>query len=124
MYIFYSIHLLVQIKPISLYSEIFDMLKPSATVSQIVEESDGCVEHEDMNSVQEPQSENHDMDQLHMSNIVGLHNEPLDSLLVSIRTDTMYTSADIQDQQERDDTGQSKSASALPSIEITNSEFH
>ena len=125
MYIFYSIHLLIQIKPISLYSEIFDMLKPSATVSQIVEESDGCVEHEDMNSVQEPQSENHDMDQLHMSNIVGPHNEPLDDLLpVSIRTDTMFTSADIQDQQERDDTGQSKSASGLPSIELTNSEFH
>ena len=100
------------------------MLKPSVTRLQIVEESDGCVVHEDMNSVQEPQSENHDMDQLHMSNIVGLHNEPLDSLLVSIRTDTMFTSADIQDQQERDDTGQSKSASALPSIEITNSEFH
>ena len=124
MYIFYSIHLLIQIKPISLYSEIFDMLKPSATVSQIVEESDGCVEHEDMNSVQEPQSENHDMDQLHMSNIVGLHNEPLDSLLVSIRTDTMFTSADIQDQLERDDTGQWISASGLPSIELTNSEFH
>ena len=83
------------------------MLKPSATVLQIVEESDGCVVHEDMNSVQEPQSENHDMDQLHMSNIVGLHNEPLDDLLpVSIRTDTMFTSADIQDQLERDDTGQ------------------
>ena len=52
------------------------MLKPSATVSQIVEESDGCVVHEDMNSVQEPQSENHDMDQLHMSNIVRPRNEP------------------------------------------------
>ena len=101
------------------------MLKPSATVLQIVEESDGCVVHEDMNSVQEPQSENHDMDRLHMSNIVRPRNEPLDDLLlVSIRTDTMYTSADIQDQLERDDTGQSKSASALPSIEITNSEFH
>ena len=88
MYIFYSIHLLVQIKPISLYSEIFDMLKPSATVSQIVEESDGCVEHEDMNSVQEPQSENHDMDQLHMSNIVGPHNvDLLDDLLDDLPDD-------------------------------------
>ena len=100
------------------------MLKPTVTRLQIVEESDGCVVHEDMNSVQEPQSENHDMDQLPMSNIVGPHNEPSDSLPVSIRTDTMYTSADTQDQQERDDTGQSKSASGLPSIELTNSEFH
>ena len=49
------------------------MLKPSATVSQIVEESDGWVEHEDTNSVQEPQSEDHDIeDQCHTSNIVGL----------------------------------------------------
>ena len=100
------------------------MLNPSVTVSQIAEESDGCVVHEDMNSVQEPQSENHDMDQLPMSNIVGSYNEPLDSLLVSLRTDTMFTSADTQDQQERDDTGQSKSASGLPSIVLTNSEFH
>ena len=34
---------------------------------------------------------NHDMDQLPMSNIVGSHNEPLDRLPVSIRTDTMFT---------------------------------
>ena len=100
------------------------MLKPPATESQIVEESDGCVVHDDMNSVQEPQSDDHDMDQLHMSNIVGPHNEPLDNLPVSILTDIMFTSADIQDQQERDDTGQSKSASGLPPIELTNSEFH
>ena len=59
-----------------------------------------------------------------MSNIVGPHNAPLDDLLpVSIHTDTMFTSADTQDQQERDDTGQSKSASGLPSIEFTNSEY-
>ena len=89
------------------------MLKPPATESQIVEESDGCVVHDDMNSVQEPQSEDHDMDQLHMSNIVGPHNEPLDNLPVSILTDIMFTSADIQDQLERDDTGQSISASVL-----------
>ena len=100
------------------------MLNPSVTRLQIVEESDGCVVHKDMSSVQEPQSENHDMDQLPMSNIVGSYNEPLDSLLVSLRTDTMFTSADTQDQQERDDTGQSKSASGLPSIVLTNSEFH
>ena len=64
------------------------MLKPSAIVLQIVEESDGCVEHEDMNSVQEPQSENHDMDQLHMSNIVGPHNvDLLDDLLDDLPDD-------------------------------------
>ena len=100
------------------------MLKPSVTVSQIAEESDGGGDHEDINSVQEQQSENRELEQLPMSNIVRPHNESLDSLLVSIRTDTMYSSADTQDQQERDDTGQSKSTSGLPSIEITNSEFY
>ena len=100
------------------------MPNPFATMSPIAEGSDGCAAHEDMNFVQVPQSEDHDMDQLPMSNIVGPYNEPLDSLLVSIRTDTMFTSADTQDQQERDDTGQSKNASGLPSIVLTNSEFH
>ena len=46
------------------------MLNPFATMFEIAEESDGCVVHEDMNFVQEPQSKGHDMDQLLMSNVV------------------------------------------------------
>ena len=61
------------------------MLKPSATKSQIVEESDGCVVHEDMNSVQEPQSENHDMDQWPMSKVVDdLEEELVDTMDIVI----------------------------------------
>ena len=46
------------------------MLNPFATMFEIAEESGGCVVREDMNFVQEPQSEGHDMDQLLMSNVV------------------------------------------------------
>ena len=46
------------------------MLNPFATMSPIAEGSDGCAAHEDMNFVQVPQSEDHDMDPLLMSNIV------------------------------------------------------
>ena len=53
-----------------LLSEIFDMLNPFATMSPIAEGSDGCAAHEDMNFVQVPQSEDHDMDPSLMSNIV------------------------------------------------------
>ena len=61
------------------------MLKPSATKSQIVEESDGCVVHEDMNSVQVPQSENHDMDQWPMSKVVDdLEEELVDTMDIVI----------------------------------------
>ena len=90
------------------------MLNLFATMFEIAEESDGCVVHEDMNFVQEPQSKGHDMDQLLMSNIVVAQDDaPLHvELAVSILTDTMFTSADIQDQLERDDTGQSCDLSA------------
>ena len=90
------------------------MLNPFATMFEIAEESDGCVAHEDMNFVQEPQSKGHDMDRLLMSNIVVAQDDaPLHvELAVSILTDTMFTSADIQDQLERDDTGQSCDLSA------------
>ena len=97
------------------------MPNPSATMLLIAEELDGGAVHEDMNFVPEPQSENLVMDQLPMSKVV----EPLDELLpVSILTNIVLTSADIQDQLEKDDTGQSKSASGLPSIVLTNFEFH
>ena len=46
------------------------MPNPFATMSPIAEGSDGCVVHEDMNFVQEPQSQDHDMDPSLMSNIV------------------------------------------------------
>ena len=46
------------------------MLNPFATMFEIAEELGGCVVREDMNFVQEPQSEGHDMDQLLMSNVV------------------------------------------------------
>ena len=52
------------------FSEIFDMPNPFATMSPIAEGSDGCAAHEDMNFVQVPQSEDHDMDPSLMSNIV------------------------------------------------------
>ena len=80
------------------------MPNPSATMLLIAEELDGGAVHEDMNFVPEPQSEDLDMDRLPMSKVV----EPLDELLpVSILTDIVLTSADIQDQLEKDDTGQS-----------------
>lgn len=80
------------------------MPNPSATMLLIAEELDGGAVHEDMNFVPEPQSEDLDMDQLPMSKVV----EPLDELLpVSILTNIVLTSADIQDQLEKDDTGQS-----------------
>ena len=66
------------------------MLNPFATMFEIAEESGGCVVREDMNFVQEPQSENHDMDQLHMSNIVGPHNvDLLDDLLDDLPDDLL-----------------------------------
>ena len=72
------------------------MLKPSAIVSQIVEESDGHVVQGDMNSVQEPQSENHDMDQLPMSNIVGPHNvDLLDDLLDGLLDDNWIAATSV-----------------------------
>ena len=84
-------------------SEIFDMPNPSATMLLIAEELDGGAVHEDMNFAPEPQSEDLDMDRLPMSKVV----EPLDELLpVSILTNGVHTSADIQDQLEKDDTGQ------------------
>ena len=46
------------------------MPNPFATMSPIAEGSDGCAAHEDMNFVQVPQSEDHDMDPSLMSNIV------------------------------------------------------
>ena len=79
------------------------MPNPSATMLLIAEELDGGAVHEDMNFVPEPQSEDLDMDRLPMSKVV----EPLDELLpVSILTNGVHTSADIQDQLEKDDTGQ------------------
>ena len=55
------------------------MLNPFATMSQIAEGSDGCAAHEDMNFVQVPQSEDHDMDPSLMSNIVVKKDDILES---------------------------------------------
>jgi len=80
------------------------MPNPSATMLLIAEELDGGAVLEDMNFVPDPQSEDLDMDRLPMSKVV----EPLDELLpVSILTNIVLTSADIQDQLEKDDIGQS-----------------
>ena len=52
------------------YSEIFDMLNLFATMFQIAKESVGSVGNEDTHFVQEAQSEDHESDQLPISNDV------------------------------------------------------